>query len=961
MAIILSPFAIFGLAAGGALLFVIVGATTAIMIGRRKHKRSLMLMNARGARRLSGYPGGHVSMSDYDWPSMSRRRTLRSSSRVPTGYPRFYTPIASRESLSRHQGVTRPPRALASETTLPDPNVQQASWPLPRRLTRSNILPLAQVKGQNMSPVTERASVKLVNASPSPNNVHAQRSQIGLKHGVQRVHDVALPTGIPLDSPISNMSSNTAQALTPKPLFHDKQRSASLGTLSQISDKTKRSGLYVVDSKAAEARHSGLPRSTSLYAQKVAMAPNEPLPPLPPLPLHVTKLRSFHSIRSPTEHRESGHSLLSGDTSILDNRGSKCFSQAETDLTSISMVSPTRWRSAGLGIVDDDDTRWSSKDITRSASPLEALKQANVRPQLKAQSSYRASIQHGLPRSGSSGLSLSLLDKSPFRHPSSETQNKDNQIRADEQNLNINQGLVPKQSQRGGASPSSPLTRKSMINIYEDCKAKRSSAVLQDVSGNQGSPLHDGVKSRPLSIATSNPFEWETEKHLKPGKPSAMKNRARGHKRNSCVRISNIPVYIPSPNSLQPTAEEPEEPLKKPTSAVAPAFIFGKSLQNPPPLCPPSRLTFDPQLTPTPKPRSTRLPQRTSMTEDSPTFSLLNLHNPNDSASPTPNRTIRFLSGANPNRRKPIFEAPKAPAFTFSTPEKPDPNQRQSNLLLQATADVGLSPIIVPQRSRINGDNNEEQGRETEDSVPSQANPKPSSTLFPFPSPPHPHLHGPRALPPTAWRRRSGSRSPTRIAKGNLNGSRTYAGGSSSSGRRASKDLRKSVMALRRMNSEAQQGLAYQKRVDDSRARNHSGDGKGEEKRDGNSGESAKGHKRYLSFGDEDDEVGGKEEEEGLAPGAAGGGSSSPTTMERRERERERSESSQAFERVLRGGHMSTIDANNVFAMTTDGNAHHTLDEHLEMQLPPGSLLYDENGFLKGSPARIIGGAGVER
>ena len=954
MAIILSPFVIFGLAAGGALLFVIVGATTAIMIGRRKHKRSLMLMNARGARRLSGYPGGHVSMSDYEWLSMPRTRTLRSSTRVPTGYPRSYTPITSRESLPRHQTMMRPPRALVSESHLPDPTVQQASWPLPPRLTRSNVLPLAHVRGQNMSPVVKQTSVKLVNASPSPNNAPAQGSQVSPKHGAQRGHDVLLPTGIPLESPRSNISSNTAQALTPKPLFHDKQRSASLGTLPQIIDRSNQSGLYVVDSKAADAQQGRLPRSTSLCAQTAAMAPNEPLP---PLPLHVTKLRSFHSIRSPTEHRGSENSLLSGDTSILDNRGSKQFSQAETDLTSISKVSPKKWGSVGLGILDDDDAQWSSTDIIRTASPLEAVKQANIRPQLKAQSSYRASIQHSLPRSGSSGLSLSLLDKSPFRHPLSQTHHKDNPIRSDEQKLNTNRGLIFKQSQRG-ASPSSPLTRKSMINIYEDSKAKRSLAVLQDVSGNQGSPLHDGVKSRPLSVATSNPFEWETEKHLKPGKPSAMKGRARGHKRNSCVRISNIPVYIPSPNSLQPTSEEPEEPVKKPSTAAASAFIFGKSMQNPPPLRPPSRLTFDPQLTPTPKPRSTRLPQRTSITDDSPTFSLLNLHNPSDTVSPTPNRTIRSLSGANPNRRKPIFEAPAAPDFTFSTPEKPDPEQRESaapDLLLQATADVGLSPMIVPKRLCTPGEHNDEEEREREDLVPRQANPKPSSNIFPFPSPPHPHPHGPRALPPSAWRRRSSSRSPTRIPKGNLSGSWTCAGSRRVS--RGSKDLRKSVMALRRMNSEAQQGLAYQKRVEDSRARE--GGGKGE-KRDGNSGESAKGHKRYLSLGDQGSDAGIEDEGHQILASIAGGGSSPTTGRGGRKRERERSESSLAFERVLGGpGDMGagTDTGGNVFAMT-DGLPKTQRDaEQFELNWAhetPGSL-YDENGFLRGSPARRVG------
>lgn len=942
MAIILSPFAIFGLAAGGALLLVIVGTTAAILIGRRKHKRSLLLINARGARRLSGYPGGHVSMSDYDWLNMPRTRTLRSSRRVPSRYPRPYTPIASRESLPRHQTLRRPQRNLGSGPTAADPNVQQMSWPLPPRLTRSNVLPPAQVRGYGMSPVNERASQKLMNPSTSPDHVDVRLPQMSSEDN-QRIHEIAVPTGAPIDSPGSNISSNTAQAMTPKPLFHDKQRSASLGTLPKVSvNNTKQNSLYVVDAEALDAQDTRLPRSTSLFTQQVALAPTEPLP---PLPLNVAKLRGFQSIRSPTEHRESGNSLLSGETSILDDGGSKSFSQAETDFTSISMVSPTGLGSVGLGISDEDDFKWDSREITGAASPLDAVRRMDIRPQLKTQSSYRASIQNSLPRSASSGLSLSLLDRSPFRHPPTTTEPKDEPNGNDRPRLKRNQELEARSPFRQGISTSSPLSRNSMINIYEDPKPKRSSAILQDVSGNQGSPLHDGVKSRPLSVATSDPFRWETEKPLEPGKPSAMKGRARGHKRNSCVRISNIPVYIPSPNSLQPTAEEQEDSANNPVAA--PAFIFGNSIQQSLPSRPPSSLKFDPQITPTPKPRSTRLRQRASMMSDSPAFSLLNLHNPSDSGPtspfPTPTRRPTVAarnSGANPNRRIPIFDVPSAQEFVFATPEKS--KQLPRSPLRQADAD--LSPeTVVPKRLP----NDESEGGDECLELP-----KPSSTLFPFPSPPHPLVpRGPRALPPTAWRRRSNSRSPTRISKGNLSGSWTYAAPATarSVGRRGSKDLRKSVIALRRMNSEAQEGLMHSKHIAITSTTTENGD-----RRDGNSGESSKGHKRFLSLGDDDSNVGFERENEGFE------------LVETRH-ERERSETSLTFERVLGGPRLMP-------GIGADRNIFGIADEMGEMQKDPetpgkgrmdgsqrwsrgtpGSV-YDENGFLKDggrSPAKV--------
>lgn len=935
---------------------MIIGTTAAILIGRRRHKRAVLMMNARGARRLSGYPGGHVSMSDADWLSLPRTRTLRSS-RGHFGYPPPYTPIASRESLGRHQPLTRPPGARTLDARVPDPNAQQQSWPLPRRLTRPNILPMVHMRGHSLSPVTERTPRQPLGPSISSNGleVRAPRQSPGDGHGTKR--EVVLPTGVSTNSLRSDISPNAAQALTPKPLFHNKRRSASFGALPSHGNTHKKpSGLYVVDSGEADVHHARLPRSTSLYAQHAALAP--PTDPLPPLPLNVAKLRSFQNIRSSTEHRESGNSLFSGNTSVLDDAASKCFSQAETDLTSTCMTSPTGLGSIGLGVSGDDGFKWESNEITRTASPVEALKKANIRPQLQTQNSFRASIQQSLPRSASSGLSLSLLDQSPFRHPRSGARATEGSPETNRKRLKVPQGLEAEASVRRRVPPLSPLSRNSMANMREHARPKRSSAALQHVSGNQGSPLHDGVKSRPLSVATSDPFKWENEKELKPGKPSALKGRVHGHKRNSCVRISNIPIYIPSPGPLQPTAEEQEQLPQKPT---APTFTFGTSLQKAPQLRPPSRPTFDPQLSPTPKPRSTRLPQfgpRTSTTGDSPTFSLLNLHNPSDikPSSPlyTPTRgssSAMRHSGANPNRRKPIFDAPTSPEFVFTTPEKMMP----PTPILEARADLILEAVSPEQMQ-----------------VTKPVQPKPSTTLGPFPSPPHLPPRGPRALPPSAWRR-SYSRSPTRIAKSNHSGSWTYAGPARSRDRRGSRDLRKSIIALRRMNSEAQEGLMPRTQRD-----LNAGNG-GEGRRDGSSGESGKGHKSYLSLGDNDSDAGDEN-----ANWRDGGGSEILEAMRGRtqkaeggenRRERQRSESSLAFERILGGprdmprtsdglgGNIfgiakemeDTGESRGVQTPRTDGG---DVASRWSMQSTgeTSRSLYDENGFLKDgrqSPARV--------
>ena len=142
-------------------------------------------------------------------------------------------------------------------------------------------------------------------------------------------------------------------------------------------------------------------------------------------------------------------------------------------------------------------------------------------------------------------------------------------------------------------------------------------------------------------------------------------------------------------------------------------------------------------------------------------------------------------------------------------------------------------------------------------------------------------------------------------------------------GRRGSKDLRKSVIALRRMNSEAQESLLFSQRQID-RDGNVTENG---ERRDGNSGESGKGHKRFLSLGEDE----GEEKENGGFEDAGLAGD--------RERERERSETSLAFERVLGGG--GSAADRNVFGIA----------DEMDLQKGKGERwsggLYDENGFLR--------------
>jgi len=883
MALSITPFTVIVLVTVGGVVFVALGITSVILILRKKHRRALLSMNTTSVRRLSGFPGGNVSMADADIPSSPRNRALlRSSTRMPHGYPTPYAAISSSESLPRRQYLYKTSGALTSNPTAPDTSAHQQSWPLPRRLTRFSItmIPLAKLKGTGMLTNTERQT-------DLPRSKTEPRSS----------YQVAMPTG----SPLSKVSPNAA--LRPKPLSITKKRSVSYGTLpTSLTGAGNQARLYDADSMKAEAVNLHPPRrirtgSTSLCARQSGLAPTQPVP---PLPLNIVS-KSFQSIRSPTEHRGSEHSLLSGDTSILNDGISKCFSQAETDLTSLSMVSPQDLGSTELGLEDDESFKWDSGNLTRAAKPIDALKEARLRPQLQTKHSFHASIQQHLPRSASSGLSISLLDLLPSHNTSSTTLNKDG---SPLQMLKEARGLAKKAPPKRAPTPSSPLSRKSMFEIHEDPLNKHSSTILQDVSGNvlfgsyhlgevTDSPMHSGINPRPLSIATSDPFQYEQGTALSNSKAANLKGRERGHKRQNCVRISNIPVIIPSPVGLLPTTEEPEEPTKRDTGQVS---KVNNAANHPPP---PPRPVFDPICTtPTPAPRASRLSMH-------PSHSLLNLHNhsprsstPSPLSTPTRRPSESRSSAAHPNRRKPIFDVPPSTSFTFTTPEKPPP--LPSVPQLRPASEISLKHTIPSALQACKDPSLSTEGKILE--------PRPSSTLFPFPSPPHPpRVGGPRALPPTAWRR-----SPTRgrIAKVNSSGSWAPPTRVSASPRR---DLKKFVAALRRENSDASKIFEFE-RSDSYR----------------------KSHERYCSLGVNEGEGSGdevdKENDFFYGSEAKGGG---------RGKRRERSETCKAFENVLSGPRAMPGDSRR----TIGGLRLRAETEIGEHRAAEG--LYDESGFLR--------------
>lgn len=773
-----------------------------VLVLRHKHKRLLSQINLAGERRLRSFPANPnaiMSITDEDVARMPGTRTsVRRSLHAPYNRNSLYTPMASRESLPRNSYV---PKTRSNDRDDHKPITPQQSWPLPRRMTRADGTPLVKMPSSTLTPVTERSKKTL----PSPplkdtrDAAETPRKSVVTSNGNLDFNEI--------EGDLRKASSTTD--LTPKPLFHGQQRSSSHGMIVELADGSK-------TEPRAPRRTSLFPRSKSMYSQEPGLAPPQPLP---PLPLEVTS-KKMSRAKSPEQstRRASGGSLFSEHTSILDDNWSKAFSQPGTDFISITFASPPvpSLTSKGLRQYEGNQIVWDPSHEEGRASPIVGpAKPMAFRPQLNTQRSFRASIQESLPRSKSSGLSLSMSLHGPSRAESRASLARDPSSPQSKSRVAIPKS-AEKRKLRRRVSPSSPLCRATDFTIHDDTQSKRAStSILHEVSGNEGSSQSNSWDKRPRSIATSIPIEWDIEA-LPAAKPSAPKDRASEHEHQDCVRISNRPVLALSP-AKPPTIEEREElpqgdpPDQNPHRETGPKQTTFR---------PPSRQHFD--FAPQTNLGFDRANPRTidNNSPFSPTQFMMNLYredyNSPDSEVETPTRkpSSQRRSGTHPNRRKTIFDDPTPTTWPLPTPSAknhPDPEKPVRNT------------------SRLSTHSNDQ------DSNPDS---RPPSFLlnFPWPKPPT----APTYQAPTTPTHRIGGPRPPPFRY--ISPTRRHSPVRSGVGKRGAspvKDLRRSVAALRRMNSEVVAGW----------------------------GRKSREHRRYLSIGQGSESGAIFEEEPASRPG----------------------------------------------------------------------------------------------
>ena len=729
-----------------------------------RQKKQLTRVLAASERRLSGYPGGHFSLTDADVARMpGTTSVLRRPAHSSCGSSRGDTAVTSRENLPSRPILATMSRAVVRNQTSPQSTTSSPSWPLPRRLTRSNATPLVKLRAPSLTTITEKPAKKL----GKDRAVAIEVQPVGTDESDRDEDKIQLPVLRSQESLKSDIFNTTVP--TPKPLFHDKPRSSSASAIAPCS-KAQVSEVTVLN-REKSLPSPGFPRSSSLCSQKPGLAPEKPVP---PLPFNFPASKRIQNMKSPGElssRRTSGNSLFSGDTYILDDRAFRPFSQAETDITSISLASPSTVDSKpeGLGIFVGDEVDWEASKFGETSSLCLPAKAVRPNAQAGSRKSVRASIVNSLPRSESSGLSMSLLDHGPSRNTSDASLSRRPVVLSNKSSLGVPENANQKGARLRGISPASPLRTISSCDNHEDIKSKRvSTSILQTVSGNNSSPLHDRVDKRPSSWSTSNPFQWGSTTSMQSRKPSAMKDRAKGHRPQSPISISNNQSLI-LPNRFVPHTGATETAASN-GPCLTPSLDLSKNDYFLP--RPPSRVTFDPQINPNTNMKSFHSIGGASY---SPMLSMVDMYSSGasdpselDEAIPERKANAQGLSGANPNRHKKVVSPDDLARWSVLTPEMdftlPTPEELDSSRPSQLP-----ETLLHSLNSR-------------------------SSFLFPMPPPSQQSyssnrhnpsgspISGPRALPARHYRSKRTSKS---LHKG------------------SGKDLRKSIMAIRRMNSEA--------------------------------------------------------------------------------------------------------------------------------------------------------------
>ena len=770
----LSVGATWGITSGAAAITFAIGTIVVIVLVRRRHRQ--LIAPARGlARGLSTFHRNHLSVDGSNYEHVAPPRTLlRRSTHLPYGViSEGWTDHPSHESIGRpltavifeRQGAEAElaqPKRLRSLRATFSPH----SFHVPKTRRQKKIdkaIPLNAVGRSPLSAITEFSD-------PNPTTRDASPA----------IGAVELPTEItPTTTPPrpGDMLNAGRPFSTQWPLRVDKRRSQDVMPTATGYGVDRNSSLMRINSTghSIDPSRVSLGRRSISMASTISVAPGDPLPPLPTIFVNRHPQRNNSRVRS---------SVASTDTVGSSVLGTAIFSASHdgTEDTELTVESPRIALSPSL--LHEYGSRpesWGPTAVTMGTPPGTQTSRG-LRNGGAGIGSFRASIGNPLSRitstsqapissqydrpDGLAGPILTAIDQSGWDSGQPARGNTFRKSLSPSLPAPVNRYGLPHQYGK-------PAARHSMYEQHIGIgKISFNANSLREASGDEISPTLRPSQPRPASVGTSKPIHWDqnllsTLRNVDLNKSPTSQRR--GHKRQNCVRISNLPPTDGGwrARELPQTAEEEEQletPKKQRSDIPGLSLVQEKEdvvYKLVPSEGPPSPSPFRNKPTLNPTSRSWQMPHSRGSNRESsgsprPDSDVF-------SASPYDPKTPNIFSTISPDRQWPLSATPL------------------NSIKLNATPPSTLKPISEPY------------------DPDSPILPSPtlvSATLFPRKF----ALHGPRTQPTSARSSRAASPSPLQRMSRNANTS-TIA-----TKHRSGDGLRRSVMLLGRMNSDVYNG-----------------------------------------------------------------------------------------------------------------------------------------------------------
>ncbi|OJD33045.1 platelet binding [Diplodia corticola] len=601
--------------AGGIILVALICMIFLLVRATRAHKRLLADLEQRGIR--LGQQHVQIEGNGVTKP----RQVLRRNAFLPYNNTTGWGVLPSKESFGQ-SSLSKAPRtnqtpAIIEPVSENNHSSHKKVWPFHKRRHGPNHIKMERIKASRLSAIIESPK-PMLDISPPKMQEQGKRTSDGppkLTLGPMPDSPIERLCSASFGSSKPNSAPDLTSALRPAPLFSSSPVPTSSGSAIRSPKRRGRSNsvpsIYSTHEATREIHPSNgsqkLGRNFSLIYRQSGLAPENPVP---PLPLRFGHARSVSNMDySPS--RRSASSFESATSSILVT------------------ASPDTQRSPHARMRQSPGHELHKSLVLKGPRPL---------PQLRARSSTGSSSpRHFRDESIRSNVAQFAVDIASSGHHScngSPEPKADGRLKIDSNSMGrLSQRSRSNNSLMGGA-PSTPRRNSRTLvssegSPIEHCRF----ATHQDLGAHEGTLAQQ--LSRTSTNASSscssngNPFRWDPAP-MQSGRSRTSPEKKRSHRRQNCIRLSLttgqvVPPVKPEDPSVMHGIEEEPGSMHKAKASKDGEMI---SLDTRPLPRPPSISVFSPEI------RLSPTTIRASLTQRSPTLSLTKFNQENSDGSP---------------------------------------------------------------------------------------------------------------------------------------------------------------------------------------------------------------------------------------------------------------------------------------------------------------------------------------